>query len=83
MRDHFGNRRNMAGRWQQGGDDTKIDASARRSSRAQRRMDRAEAKCVAFLHCSQGWLRAEALLNLQISDSIRADCLDRRALGDA
>ncbi len=41
-------RRGQAQRWQ-GGEEGKINAAARRGSRAQRRMDRAEAKCVPCL----------------------------------
>jgi len=49
VQSHFGTRRNQAARWQQGGDEGKQDPNARRSSRAQRRMDRAEAKCAPTL----------------------------------
>ena len=42
--DHFGARRNPASRWMQRADEGKVDVSTRRSSRAQRRMDRADAR---------------------------------------
>ena len=55
-------RRGQAQRWQ-GGEEGKINAAARRGSRAQRRMDRAEAKCAFRSPCTivkrcwcRGWI---------------------------